>query len=218
MNFELSKIECRVLGCLIEKSITIQKYYPQTLNSLVNACNQKSNRHPIMDLDDAEVLEALDELRGNHLCYRVDTSGSRVPKFKYAIPDNWEFTIKHLAILSELLIRGPQTPGELRSRSDRMYSFFDLNEVESILETLQTHEKGPFIEKLPIQPGKKEARFAQLLGGNFEVEDYDVLETEEFVRPSRNDRMSELENIVASLTGEIQSLKETFAEFKQQFD
>tara|TARA_Y100000588_G_scaffold108236_2_gene118642 strand:+ start:1898 stop:2545 length:648 start_codon:yes stop_codon:yes gene_type:complete len=215
MNLELNNIECRVFGCMIEKSITTPEYYPLSLNSLVNACNQKSNRHPVINLDDSEVLDALDELRGNHLCFRVDTAGSRVPKFKYATPENWEFSGKHLAIISELLIRGPQTPGELRSRGDRMYSFLDLDEVESTLESLQSHEEGPFVEKLPVQPGKKEARFAQLLGGTQEVEGIGVAECREVLEKNR---IEELENEMETLKAEIQNLQSAFAKFKEQFD
>ena len=219
MNLELNSIECRVLGCLIEKSITTTEHYPLTLNSLVNACNQKSNRQPVMDLDESEVLNALDELRSQHLCFRVDTAGSRVPKFKYAMPENWEFTGKHLAVICELLIRGPQTPGELRIRGDRMYSFLDLNEVESTLDSLQIHEEGPFVRKLPVQPGKKEARHAQLLGGEIETEA--ITETQTVPSPSgpsRNDRLAQLETEVSGLKAEIDQLKSAFAQFKEQFE
>lgn len=219
MELELSTVECRVLGCLIEKSITTPENYPLSLNSLVNACNQKSNRQPVTDLDEPEVLEALDELRGQHLCYRVDTAGSRVPKFKYAIPEKWEFTNKHLAILCELLIRGPQTPGELRNRGDRMYSFLDLHEVETTLEALQNHEAGGFVQKLPVLPGKKEARFAHLLGGEIEIGDRDETTTPVVQsRPSRNERLDQLENEIARLKSEIEDLKSAFAQFKEQFE
>ena len=219
MNLELTAIECRVLGVMIEKSITTPENYPLTLNSLVNACNQKSNRAPVMDLDEPEVLDALDELRAQHLCFRVDTAGSRVPKFKYVVPDKWEFRIGHLAILCELLIRGPQTPGELRTRGDRMHAFFDLNEVHSPLEFLQDHEEGAFVKKLPIQPGKKEARYAQLIGGDIEFPDAEIaIPTSVTPGPSRNERVDQLEVQVAELQQEIESLKSAFAKFKEQFE
>ena len=219
MDLELTPIECRVLGCLIEKSITTPENYPLSLNSLTNACNQKSNRHPVMSLDETDVLEALDELRDHQLCFRVDVSGSRVPKFRYNLPDNWEFTGKHLAIVCELLIRGPQTPGELRTRGDRMYSFLDLNEVEASLEFMQEQEEGPFVQKLPVQPGKKEARYAQLLSGDIEVEEIEqpaavVVQA----GPSRNERMEELEAEVEALKTEVEELKSAFARFKEQFE
>ena len=219
MNLELTAIECRVLGVMIEKSITTPENYPLTLNSLVNACNQKSNRAPVMVLDEPEVLDALDELRAQHLCFRVDTAGSRVPKFKYVVPDKWEFRIGHLAILCELLIRGPQTPGELRTRGDRMHAFFDLNEVHSTLEFLQDHEEGAFVKKLPIQPGKKEARYAQLIGGDIEFPDAEIaIPTSVSPGPSRTERVDQLEVQVAELQQEIESLKSAFAKFKEQFE
>ena len=219
MDTELTPIECRVLGCLIEKSITTPENYPLSLNSLTNACNQKSNRHPVLDLDESEILAALDELREQHLCFRVDVTGSRVAKFRYNVPDNWEFTGKQLAIICELLIRGPQTPGELRTRGDRMYSFLDLNEVESTLEFLQDQEEGPFVQKLPVLPGKKEARYAQLLGGEIEVAE--TAEPQPVVvqaGPSRNDRIHELEEEVGALKSEVEALKSAFARFKEQFE
>ncbi|MCB1122788.1 MAG: DUF480 domain-containing protein, partial [Verrucomicrobiae bacterium] len=206
MEIELTANERRVLGCMIEKSITTPENYPLSLNSLVNACNQKSNRYPVMDLDEDEVLEALDELRNQHLCFRVDVSGSRVPKFKYNLPEKWEFTGKHLAIVCELLVRGPQTPGELRSRGDRMYSWLDLDEVESTLEWLSAHEEGPFVQKLPVQPGKKEARFAELLGGEINLEEYAEASPETVMAsgPSRNERVDQLEAEVARLSAEVE--------------
>lgn len=219
MDLELTPIECRVLGCLIEKSITTPENYPLSLNSLTNACNQKSNRHPVLSLDESEVLEALDELREHPLCFRVDVSGSRVAKFRYNLPDNWEFTGKHLAIICELLIRGPQTPGELRTRGDRMYSFLDLNEVDDALEFLRTQEEGPFVQKLPVQPGKKEARFAQLLGGEIEIDEVPEQETAVVQSgPTRKDRIAELEAEVTVLKTEVDQLKSAFAQFKEQFE
>ena len=219
MILDLTPIECHVLGCMIEKSITTPENYPLSLNSLVNACNQKSNRYPVMDLDEPDVMDALDELRGQHLCFRVDVTGSRVPKFKYTVPEIWEFKGKHLAIICELLNRGPQTPGELRSHGDRMYSFLDLNEVETALEFLSTQEEGPFVQKLPVQPGKKEARFVQLLGGEVDLEE--LSETQPVVvsaGPSRNERVDQLEQKIKELTEEVQELKSAFAKFKEQFE
>jgi len=219
MNLELTPVECRVLGCVMEKSITTPETYPLSLNSLLNACNQKSNRHPVMDLDDTNVLDALDELRSQHLCFRVDVTGSRVPKFKYTVPQNWEFTGKHLAIICELLIRGPQTPGELRSHGDRMYSFLDLNEIEATLDFLTIQEEGPFVQKLPIQPGKKEARYTQLLGGEVDLEELN--ESQPIIvqaGPSRNERVDELEQEVSQLKTDVEELKSAFAQFKEQFE
>jgi uncharacterized protein len=219
MNLELTPIQCRVLGCMIEKSITTPENYPLSLNSLTNACNQKSNRSPILDLDESEVLDALDELRAQHLCFRVDTTGSRVPKFKYTVPEKWEFSPRHLSIICELLIRGPQTPGELRTRGERMHAFLDLNEVESTLEHLQEHEEGPFIQKLPVLPGKKEARYVQLIGGEIEIpEIQETAQVDIQQGPSRNERMEKLEQEVVELRAEVEQLKSAFAQFKKQFE
>jgi uncharacterized protein len=219
MELELTAIECRVLGCMIEKSITTPENYPLSLNSLVNASNQKSNRQPVMDLDEPEVLEALDELRTQQLCFRVDVSGSRVPKFKYSVPEKWEFTMAHLAIICELLIRGPQTPGELRTRGERMHAFMDLDEVMETLESLQNHEEGAFVQKLPVQPGKKEARYAQILGGELTIEDFNE-EQPVIIQagPSRNERMEQLEAEIAELKSEVAQLKASFAQFREQFE
>ena len=219
MNLELTRNECRVLGCMIEKSITTPENYPLSLNALTNACNQKSNRFPVLDLDESEVLDALDELRAQHLCFRVDTAGSRVPKFKYTVPEKWDFSARHLSIICELLIRGPQTLGELRTRGERMHAFLDLNEVDSTLEQLKEHEEGPFTLKLPVLPGKKEARYAQLLGGEIEISD--IQEAAPVVvqsGPSRNERVDQLEQQVTELKSEIEGLKASFAQFKEQFE
>ncbi len=221
MNFELSPIECRVLGCLIEKSTTTPEHYPLTLNSLISACNQKSNRDPVMDLGDDEVTDALDELRSLHFCLRVDTAGSRVAKFRYTLPDEWELNSRKLAILCELLIRGPQTPGELRTRGERMASFLDKQEAEAKLEELQVSEKGPFVIKLPIQPGKKEARYAHLFSGEIDIETFveqSTSDSNSIPPPARSQRMDELEEEISGLKLEIESLKREFAEFRKQFD
>lgn len=222
MDIELSPIECRVLGCLIEKSTTTPEHYPLSLNSLTNACNQKSNRSPLMDLDDDEVTEALDELRGMHLCLRVDTAGSRVAKFRYSLPDNWEINSRKLAILCELLIRGSQTPGELKTRGERMASFLDKKEVEKTLTLLNEAEEGPFVVKLPIQPSKKDSRWAHLLSGEIDVEAISEVESHpavtEPVAPVRNLRIEQLEEELRALKTEMGNLKSEFAEFRKQFE
>ncbi len=135
MDIELNPIEERILGCLIEKEMATPEYYPLTLNALVNACNQKSNRHPVMELDTATVEHALLELRMEHkLAVEVSVSGSRVMKYRHNIADHWGFSLSQMAILCELLLRGPQTPGDLRAHCSRLHALADSNEVEQILD------------------------------------------------------------------------------------
>jgi len=216
---ELTPIECRVLGCLIEKAHTTPEYYPLTLNALVNACNQKSNRNPHMDLDEDEVSDALDNLRAEGFAFRVDTSGSRTAKFKYQLPEAWALDLRHTAILCELLLRGPQTPGELKSRADRIATLRDLAEVHEKLSDLEQLDEQALVLKLPLQPGKKEARYAQLFSGQPELDDtVPQVATTETLAPSRSARIEQLESEVAALKAEIADLKSQFATFKSQFE
>jgi len=217
---ELSPIECRVLGCLIEKAHTTPEYYPLSLNSLVNACNQKSNRNPQMDLDEDNVNEALENLRAEGFAFRVDTTGSRTAKFKYQLPEDWALDLRHTAILCELLVRGPQTPGELKNRADRITSFRDLAEVQEKLQDLETLDEHPLAQKLPLQPGKKEARFIHLLSGQPDIEAFTspTAAVAEPAGPSRSARIEQLEIEVATLKTEIAELKSQFATFKSQFE
>jgi uncharacterized protein len=169
MKIELSPLEARVIGCLIEKQITTPDQYPLSLNALVLACNQKSNRHPAMDLDEATVQNTLDQLARKHLVIEKSGFGSRVPKYQHRFC-NTEFgtlklTPQELAIVCELLVRGPQTPGELRARASRMAPFSDVGQVEATLEGLSTREDGPFVVRLPREPGRRDSRYAHLFSG-----------------------------------------------------
>jgi uncharacterized protein len=169
MKIELSALEARLIGCLIEKQITTPDQYPLSLNALVLACNQKSNRHPIMDLDEATVQNTLDQLARKHLVIEKSGFGSRVPKYQHRFC-NTEFgtlklTPQELAIVCELLVRGPQTPGELRGRASRMAPFSDVGQVEAALEGLGTREDGPFVVRLPREPGRRDSRYAHLFSG-----------------------------------------------------
>jgi hypothetical protein len=169
MKIELSPLEARVIGCLIEKQITTPDQYPLSLNSLVAACNQKSNRHPLMDLDEGAIQSTLDQLSRRHLVIEKSGFGSRVPKYQHRFC-NTEFgtlklTAQELAIVCELMLRGPQTAGELRTRASRMAPFADAAQVEGVLEGLQTREDGPFVVRLPREPGRRDSRFAHLLSG-----------------------------------------------------
>jgi uncharacterized protein len=169
MKIELSPLEARLIGCLIEKQITTPDQYPLSLNALVLACNQKSNRDPVMNLDEATVQNTLDQLARKHLVIEKSGFGSRVPKYQHRFC-NTEFgtlklTPQELAIVCELLVRGPQTPGELRARASRMAPFSDVGQVEATLEGLSTREGGPFVVRLPREPGRRDSRYAHLFSG-----------------------------------------------------
>ncbi|HMP74146.1 MAG TPA: YceH family protein [Kiritimatiellia bacterium] len=156
----------RVLGCLIEKAITTPEYYPLTLNALTNACNQKSNRDPEMNLDDSEVSLALDDLRIKHrLAAIVHTAGSRVEKYKHTLSSLFPVDPPQAAILCELFLRGPQTPGELKTRASRMFAFPDLNHVQQTLDALAGLHPAPLVVKLPREPGRRESRWMHVLAG-----------------------------------------------------
>jgi uncharacterized protein YceH (UPF0502 family) len=222
MDLELNPIEERILGCLIEKEMATPEYYPLTLNALVNACNQKNNRHPVMELDTATVENALLELRMEHkLAVEVSASGSRVMKYRHNIAGHWGFSLSQMAILCELLLRGPQTPGDLRAHCSRLHALADSNEVEQILEELKAHEDGCFVVQLPRQPGKRERRWAQLLGGEIAHEEEGPAEpgTVEIQEgPSRIERIQTLEYEVADLKQEVADLKAAFETFKTAFE
>jgi uncharacterized protein YceH (UPF0502 family) len=168
MNIRLEPLEARVIGCLIEKSITTPDQYPLSLNALTLACNQKSNRDPVLDLDDATVQRTVDVLSRRHMIMERSGFGSRVPKYQHLFCNteygSLRFTPQELAIICELLLRGPQTPGELRTRASRMAPFGDVTEVDAALETLATRADGPFVVRLPREAGRRDSRYAQRFG------------------------------------------------------
>jgi len=161
----LSLVEARVLGALIEKQITTPDYYPLTLNALVAACNQKNNRDPVMQLEESAVLAATDTLREKKLVWQMFLAGNRVPKYRHAFTDVYHVPEEAVPLFCELLTRGPQTPGELRTRCARMREFPDVETLEALLQQLATHREGPFVLRLVREPGRRECRYAQLLGG-----------------------------------------------------
>ncbi len=169
MRVELDSLEARVIGCLIEKQITTPDQYPLSLNALVNACNQKSNRDPVMSLDEPTVQRTLDALSRKHLVLERSGFGSRVPKYQHLFCNteygSLKFSAQELAIVCELLLRGPQTPGELRARAARMAPFNDVSEVEGALQGLLEREGAPLVARLPREPGRRESRYMQLFGG-----------------------------------------------------
>src|ERR1700684_1997660 len=168
MDILLSDVETRMLGSLVEKELTTPEYYPLSLNALVNACNQKSNRDPVMNLDEDAVRGALHNLDKKGLAGAADNMVSRVSKYEHRLQEAYNFTRHEIALLAELLLRGPQTPGELRSRADRMHKFDDLGIVQSTLQRLMKREP-PLVKLLPRQPGTKEARYTHLLSGDVDA-------------------------------------------------
>jgi uncharacterized protein YceH (UPF0502 family) len=225
VNILLNEVECRVLGSLIEKETTTPEYYPLSLNALVNACNQKSNRDPVMNLDEAAVRQALHSLDGQSLVRSVSASDSRVTKYEHRLQEAFNFYRHEIAILCVLLLRGPQTPGELRTRAERMHPFDDLSAVQSSLQHLMKREP-PLVKVLPRQPGTKESRYAHLLSGDVESFEPKSEETASAaVSSADGERLSHLEKEVAALRNEvsdfhkeISDLKEQFAQFKKQFE
>lgn len=209
MDFILHPVEVRVLGSLLEKEITTPEYYPLSVNALVAACNQKSNRDPVLHLDETTVEQALQSLRDKGLLLSISGAGSRVPKYGHRISERLNLGRRELAILCELMVRGPQTLGELRTRGERMHRFDDLSEVESVIERMPE-----LIVKLPRRAGEKEARYAHLLSGPVTVAE----ETPPASMPARTDRMGDLETEVAALRDEVEDLKRQFASFRQQFE
>ena len=169
MKIVLTPMEARVIGCLIEKQITTPDQYPLSLNALVNACNQKSNRDPLMDVDETTVQRTLEDLSRKHMIMERSGFGSRVPKYQHRFCNTefgtLKFTPQELAIVCELLLRGPQTPGELRPRAGRMASITDADQVEATLETLANREDGPFVVRLPRLAGRRDSQYAHLFSG-----------------------------------------------------
>jgi hypothetical protein len=174
MNITLEPLEARVIGCLIEKSITTPDQYPLSLNALTLACNQKSNRDPVLDLDDATVQRTVDALSRRHMIMERSGFGSRVPKYQHLFCNteygSLRFTPQELAIVCELLLRGPQTPGELRSRASRMAAFGDVTDIEAALESLASRADGPFVVRLAREPGRRESRYAHRFGEHAALE------------------------------------------------
>ena len=231
MNILLNEVECRVLGSLIEKEITTPEYYPLSLNALLYACDQKSNRDPVMTLDEAAVRQALHSLDGQSLVRSVSASDSRVTKYEHRLQEAFNFYRHEIAILCVLLLRGPQTPGELRTRAERMHPFDDLSAVQSSLQHLMKREP-PLVKILPRQPGTKESRYAHLLSGDVDLPDKvesfeakpEAKETATTISAD-GERNAHLEEEIASMRKEvsdfhkeISDLKQQFAQFKKQFD
>ncbi len=212
MEFTLDSVDARVLGALIEKDLTTPEYYPLSLNALTNACNQKTNRDPVTSFDEAAVAAAIGRLRDKRLAASVSGAGSRVEKYAHRMAEAFNFPARELAILCVLLLRGPQTAGELKERTGRMHAFDDIEAVEATVNHLIEREAGALVKRLPRAPGTKEARYAHLLCG-------DVVADEALPTPAPSpDRLSRLESEVAALRSELDELKTQFTEFRRQFD
>jgi uncharacterized protein YceH (UPF0502 family) len=220
MELILTETEARVLGALVEKEATTPDYYPLSLNALVNACNQKSNRHPVMSLDEDAVRAALDGLNKKGLAGTASGADSRVTKYEHRLQEAFNFSRPETAVLCVLLLRGPQTPGELRSRTERLYRFEDLETVHSALQHLMERQP-PLVKVLPRQPGTKESRFAHLLSGDvegWEPEPGPLPATTSAGGSSDSERIARLEAEVAALHEEVTALKQQLADFEKQFD
>jgi uncharacterized protein len=218
VNITLNEVECRILGSLVEKEVTTPEYYPLSVNALVNACNQKSNRDPVMNLDEAVVRQTLYSLEGQSLVRSVSPADSRVTKYEHRLQEVFNFYRHEIAILCLLLLRGPQTPGELRSRAERMHSFDDLSAVQSSLQHLMKREP-PLVMPLPRQPGTKETRYAHLLSGDVaQAEPEPKVKEAALERFVDGDRVRQLEEEITGLKNEIADLKQQFTQFRKQFE
>ena len=218
MNIVLNEIEARILGALLEKEITTPDYYPLSLNSLVNACNQKSNRDPVMNLEEGSVREALRTLHDNSLARSVSAADSRVTKYEHRLQEAFNFDRREAALFCELLLRGPQTPGELRTRAERMHPFDDLSEAQSALQRLMNREP-PLVKVLARQPGTKESRYIQLLSGDAKpVSSTAGREIPAALEREKMDEFSRLSSEMAELRRDIADLKQQFAAFRKQFE
>ena len=220
MDIELTEIEVRVLAALVEKERTTPEYYPLSLNALTNACNQKSNREPVVHYDEKTVVRAIENLRDKNLALMVTGMGSRVAKYKHTFARRFQLNEKEVAVLCILMLRGPQTVGEIRGRSSRLYDFTDLAEVSETLDALKKRGEGAYVVQLPRQPGRKEARFAHLLSGAIAVDEEPESDNETVVNMAvhDNDQVTKLQEEIADLKNEVQTLRQMFMEFKQQFE
>lgn len=220
MDFVLNEIEARVLGSLIEKDITTPDYYPLSLNALTNACNQKNNREPVMALEEEAIRKALRTLNEKGLAGTAGGADSRVTKYEHRLQEAFNFTRPEIAVLCVLLLRGPQTPGELRGRTERMHRFEELADVLSALQHL-TQREPPLVKMLPRQPGTKESRYAHLLCGELEswttpapIEAHPVVD----YGRANDERIARLEAEIVALRKEQAELKEQLESFRKQFE
>lgn len=212
----INETEARILGSLVEKQLTTPEYYPLTLNALTAACNQKSNRDPVMSLDESAILAAIDTLRDKNLVYLFYGSGSRTVKYKHMLPNVYELESPAVALIALLLLRGPQTVGELRGRADRLHQFSSLQEVQETLDELAGRGE-PLIIRLERLAGQKEARYAHLLSGEVDIESLRLRPEPSSASLASQEKISELEAEIQRLSEEVRTLREEFEAFRQQF-
>ncbi|AKA16689.1 MULTISPECIES: YceH family protein [Aeromonas] len=216
MELVLGPLEARVIGCLIEKEICTPDQYPLSLNALVNACNQKSNREPVLELSELDIRAVVDELIRKRLVVNTAGFNARVPRYQHRFCNTefgeLKFTAQELGIICELLLRGPQTPGELRSRTNRLCSFDDVTQVDAVLAKLA--EQGPYVVKLPREPGKRESRYAHLFSGEVDLQALaEAAPASSYASPAA-DRLTVLEEEVESLKAQLQLLAERLAQLE----
>jgi uncharacterized protein YceH (UPF0502 family) len=216
MNIELTALEARVIGCLIEKQITTPDQYPLSLNALVNAGNQKSNRDPVLDLDERAVQQVVDDLLRKHMVIERAGYGSRVPKYQHVFCNtefgSLRFTPLETAIICELLVRGPQTPGELRTRASRMSEVNDVSQVEAALQNLVTRPDGPFVTRLARQAGRRDSQYAHLFCGPVAEATSEPETAARVINDGDDDRLTRLEKLVDQLVNEVSGLKKRLGE------
>ena len=208
----LNETEARAIGSLIEKEFTTPEYYPLTLNALVNACSQKSNREPVVQYDDTAISSAIESLREKKFVIRITGADIRVPKYREIFTEHYNFSQEEIAVVAVLLLRGPQTPGEIRTRTGRLHEFANPSEVMAVLDKLISREGDAMAVKLPRQPGK-DARYMHLFCGEPVIS-----ETPVEVSPNTEARIILLESEISTLRNEIEGLKEQFRDFKKQFE
>lgn len=213
----LNETEARIVGSLVEKQLTTPEYYPLTLNALVNACNQKSNREPVVVYNDKTVTDTLERLRDRNIVYVFYGSTSRVPKYKHMLPSIYELEPSEVAVICVMMLRGPQTLAELRTRTERLYEFPGLGEVQETLDGLMRRD-DPLVVRLERLPGQKEARFAHLLSGPIDVEAFAASHAAASSRGGGSERIEKLEEEVAALKIEVEAIRTIFDEFKKQFE
>jgi uncharacterized protein YceH (UPF0502 family) len=219
MSTILTDIEIRILGSLVEKQVTTPEYYPLSLNALTLACNQKNNRNPVSSYSEDQVAQAVETLREKNLAYVFYGSTSRVPKYKHVLPEVMHLSHPEVAVMCVLMLRGPLTPGELRTNASRLHEFTGLDEIEQTLNGLITRDE-PLVARLPRQAGQKEVRFTHLLSGDIDLE-LVAREAEYAVatpKRSSHDQIERLEQKVDALTTEIESLRQQFEQFRKQFE
>ena len=211
MNTVLSPIEARIIGCLIEKEVTTPDHYPLTLNSLTTACNQKSNREPVLSLSESDVLDAVDGLIARRMVSDESSFNSRVNMYQHRFCNtefgDLQFTEQERAIICCMLLRGAQTPGELRTRTGRLANFSDVKELEATLDKLAVREAGALVVKLPREAGKRESRYQHLLSGEVDVEAFATASVSAVAPSATSEKFEELESEVASLREEVAELK-----------